>query len=374
MQEGRSDLGPTEPTEPSTVRPLPAEPERSSSPSRARIGWTCLALAFVSLVLVRDFMATVVLASWFAVVLWSWRDKLVKRWGRPAATASFLTVALLVAFLVPLGVLGVSIGIAIAGWAQAGIEAARSGNFNAIIDFLLGREKGGAAAGGGRLTDLVREAARTLPSVLAGVGAVLGGLADFIVKTFLFIVGVYSFLVYGRQIRRFTEQVSPFSAAQTRRFMDIYGQTGRGMLVGVFLVMLMHGVIAGIGYLVIGIPRALELGGLTAIASLVPAIGTGIVWLPITVVMAITGQVGRAIATFVLGLAIGTIDNVMRPWLSRLGEVPLPTFALFVAMFGGVAALGPSGLLLGPLLLAFAKTAAELYMEQKASETKRHGA
>jgi predicted PurR-regulated permease PerM len=362
MHEGHSDLGPTEP---SAVRPLPTDPQISAASAQARVGWTCLALGVLSLVVVRDFVATVVLASWFAIVLWSWREKLVGHWNRPGLVSTLLTAALLFAFLVPLGILGASIGIALVGWSQAGLDALKSGNFNTVIDFVLGRDSGAPGSANQRISDLIREGAHSLPQVLVGVGAVLGVVTDFIVKVLLFVVGVYSFLVHGRRILRFIDRVSPFSESQTQKLIQVYAQTGKGMLVGVFLVMLVHGVIAGIGYLIIGIPRALELGGLTAVASLVPAIGTGIVWIPITLAMAVTGQVSRAIATLVLGLAIGGVDNLVRPWLSKLGEVPLNTFPLFVAIFGGVAALGPSGLLLGPLVLALAKATAELYMAQK---------
>jgi predicted PurR-regulated permease PerM len=142
-------------------------------------------------------------------------------------------------------------------------------------------------------------------------------------------------------------------------------------LVGVLLVVIIHGIVATIGYSIVGIGRAFELGALTAAAGLVPAIGTGLVWVPLAIVLLATGHVGQAIGVTVVGLIVGSADNLLRPWLSKLGNVPLPTLPLFVAFFGGITTLGPSGLLLGPLLFALAKATIEIWVGETHVESAR---
>jgi predicted PurR-regulated permease PerM len=137
-------------------------------------------------------------------------------------------------------------------------------------------------------------------------------------------------------------------------------------LIGVFLVVVLHGIVATIGYFIVGLGRAIELGALTAAAGLIPAIGTGLVWVPLALVLLATGHVGQAIGVTIVGVIVGLVDNLFRPWLSKLGRVPLPTVPLFIAFFGGVTTFGPSGLLLGPLLFAWGKTAIDLYVSEKA--------
>jgi predicted PurR-regulated permease PerM len=123
--------------------------------------------------------------------------------------------------------------------------------------------------------------------------------------------------------------------------------------------------VATAGYAIVGIGHPFELGAMTAMAGLLPAIGTGLVWVPLAAVLALAGHVGQGLGVVVVGIIVGSVDNVMRPWLSRLGRVPLPTLVLFVAFFSGLAAFGAAGVLLGPLLFAWGKGAAELYAEAR---------
>ena len=64
---------------------------------------------------------------------------------------------------------------------------------------------------------------------------------------------------------------------------------------------------------------------------------------------------GRWVAAIILGaigvLVIGTVDNLLRPMFSRYGQLKLPTFVLFLAIFGGIALYGAAGIILGPLLV-----------------------
>jgi predicted PurR-regulated permease PerM len=151
--------------------------------------------------------------------------------------------------------------------------------------------------------------------------------------------------------------------------MTTYADTGRGILVGVFAVVILHGIVASIGYAIIGIARAVELGALTAVAGMVPAVGTALVWVPLAIALAVTGHVQQAIFVVVVGLIVGSVDNLLRPWLSRLGRVPLATLPMFVAFFGGISTFGPSGILLGPLLFAWAKQAVDLYGRTSSGST-----
>jgi predicted PurR-regulated permease PerM len=81
-------------------------------------------------------------------------------------------------------------------------------------------------------------------------------------------------------------------------------------------------------------------------------VGTAIVWMPVAVGLALTGQLVRAGILLALGLGvIATVDNVLRPWLARLGRLQLPALVVFIAMMGGWRLIGGWGLILGPLLI-----------------------
>ena len=197
--------------------------------------------------------------------------------------------------------------------------------------------------------------------MLAGVSKAFQVVSEAVVEMFLFVLFVYGLFANGRRTHAWIVRVTPFDPQATSALMRAYVETGRGILVGVFLIVIIHGIVSTIGYALVGVPHALELGGLTALAGVVPGLGTGLVWVPLALVLALTGHVGQAGLVLVVGVVVGSADNVLRPWLSKLGEVPLPTLPLFVAFFGGIAVFGASGLLLGPLLFAMGKRALELY-------------
>ena len=143
-----------------------------------------------------------------------------------------------------------------------------------------------------------------------------------------------------------------FALADVRRLAGAFHETGRGLLVGVGLTGLVQGVVATITYVALSIPSALVLGILTTVASLLPSVGTALVWIPVAGGLAFSGRyVAAGILTAVGVLVIGTVDNVMRPVFSRFGRLNLPTYVLFLAIFGGLAFFGAAGLLLGPLLV-----------------------
>src|SRR5690606_329221 len=110
---------------------------------------------------------------------------------------------------------------------------------------------------------------------------------------------------------------------------------------------------------------ALALGMLTLIFSVVPAIGTALVWVPVAAGLFLTGQEAGAIVLLVIGVAvIGTIDNIARPYLARRGKLLLPTYVVLLALFGGVERMGAWGLMLGPLIVRLVKEAVVIRTER----------
>ncbi|CAF3149604.1 unnamed protein product, partial [Rotaria sp. Silwood2] len=127
----------------------------------------------------------------------------------------------------------------------------------------------------------------------------------------------------------------------------------RGLLIGVCLTCAVQGLVAAIAYLCLKIPRWYALGVLTGICSLIPILGTAIVWIPITIGLFIQQSYVKAIITIIVGaFGIASIDNLLRPVFSKL--------ELF----------GPRGALLGPLIVQLATEAIILITEDEDEQTK----
>jgi predicted PurR-regulated permease PerM len=134
-----------------------------------------------------------------------------------------------------------------------------------------------------------------------------------------------------------------------------------GILRGMFLTSLVQGLVASVGYLIIGVPAVALLGFLTALAGLIPSVGTSIVWLPLAGVYFLQDSFSKGI--FLLawgGIIVGLVDNFLRPYFMK-GNADLPFLAMFFAILGGVQVWGFKGLVLGPLLMAIAPVLLHAY-------------
>lgn len=214
-----------------------------------------------------------------------------------------------------------------------------------------------------RLADQMGEAATTISGRLASFATVVAG-ATFasLLAMFFLIISMYFVLLNWTQLTRRAELVLPLNPRDTRALFDEFRRVGRSVLLGTVLTGLAQGVLAGIGYYVTRVPEAAFLGALTAVASLLPAVGTLFVWVPAGIYLLLTGHGGLAVAQLIYGAAVvvGVSDYVLRPMLVG-GRSEAPPLLTFIALFGGLEAFGLVGLIFGPVLMALALALLRLY-------------
>ncbi len=195
---------------------------------------------------------------------------------------------------------------------------------------------------------------------------VAGAAATALVGLFIYFAGAYALLVDAPAVWSWLQAHSPFSPKHLERYAAAFQETGRGLLVGVGLTSAAQGVTATIIYFSLGVPRAWILGPITGLASIVPFVGTGIVWVPIAVGLFLTEHPVKGAILVALGVGvIGVIDNLLRPVFARLGALNLPMFVLFVSVFGGLATFGTWGALAGPLLVRLAMEALAIERDER---------
>jgi predicted PurR-regulated permease PerM len=124
------------------------------------------------------------------------------------------------------------------------------------------------------------------------------------------------------------------------------------LLVGVGLTSATQGVVATLIYSSLGVPRWWVLGPITGLASIIPVFGSALVWVPIAAGLFLGGHAVKGAVLVVVGSAvISTADNLLQPFYARLGSLKMPTYLLFVTLFGGLIAFGTWGAILGPLIV-----------------------
>jgi predicted PurR-regulated permease PerM len=163
------------------------------------------------------------------------------------------------------------------------------------------------------------------------------------------------------------QETFPLRPDYTRALFSEFRRVGRTTLMGTIVTGIAQGLLATIGYWIAGVPEPIFFGAATAVASLVPAIGTMLVWVPAGVVLIVMGHPGRGIFELVWGsvFVVALSDYVIRPRLVG-GESEVPSLVTFAALFGGVEVFGLKGLIVGPVLMSLAIAVLRLY----ASETR----
>ncbi len=143
---------------------------------------------------------------------------------------------------------------------------------------------------------------------------------------------------------------------QARHYCAEIRATTTAVTVGTIFTCLVQGATAGVGYFAAGLPAPVLCGALTALAALVPVVGTGCIWAPLAAVVALNGAYFKAalLATWCLVL-VGLADNAIRPLaIGAKSNIPVP--AIVLGAIGGLFALGMLGLILGPVLFALLGT------------------
>jgi predicted PurR-regulated permease PerM len=162
----------------------------------------------------------------------------------------------------------------------------------------------------------------------------------------------------------------PLRPDYTAELFAEFRRVGRTTLLGTVLTGLAQGVLGGIGFWITGLPDPIFFGAATAVASLLPAVGTMLVWIPAGIALIASGSPGRGVLELCWGfmIVVGVSDYVIRPRLVA-GEAEVPALVTFTALFGGVEVLGLKGLIVGPVLMSVALAVLRSYAEEA---RKRH--
>lgn len=229
---------------------------------------------------------------------------------------------------------------------------------------------GGATARVGITPDGLMSRARDLAEEAASAAArqgeyLLGALTSALLASFFAVLTMHSILRNWERMTLHVEASLPLRPAYTRALFDELRRVGRSTLMGTVVTGLVQGLLATVGYWIAGIPEPLFFGAATAVASLVPAVGTLLVWVPAGIVLLLTGHLATGIFELAWGglLVVALSDYFIRPRLVG-GESELPSLVMFAALFGGVEVLGLKGLIVGPVLMSLAVAVLRLYARE----------
>ena len=361
--------------------PTPGEPpvgdalaatSTSTSPSPARTQ----RLALVVVVLI-SFAA----AAWVASALWAglllglltaftiepWHRRLLARFPRrPGLVAGFaITVVAVVCSAILTG-LSVILTRELLDAVAAAQERVRGFSFADVLSPGITRRLGAMgvtpALISDRLANLVDQATAAASRVVsAAVGSTLSILGGALIA----LITAYYTLKDSVPIERRLAETLPLRPATTHELLDDFRKVGRGTLIGSVFAALIQGAFAAVGYLVAGVSRAALFGVITAVASFIPVLGTMLVWIPIGIVLLMSGRIAAGIFELVWGVLITTtlVDYVIRPVVVGRGSRSHPLVFL-IGVIGGLEALGGVGVFAGPIVMAFFVSVLRIYRRE----------
>lgn len=174
---------------------------------------------------------------------------------------------------------------------------------------------------------------------------------------------------YGTRIK----SAIPLDPDLRDRLLDDFVTVVRATMKGSIVVAVIQGILGGMIFWFLGIEGALLWGLLMGVFSLVPAVGTGIVWVPVAVYLLATGSVWEGgVLAFCGFFIIGMVDNLLRPILVGK-DTKLPDFVVLISTLAGLKLFGISGFIIGPIIAALFvsvwRTFTELRLQQQGVET-----
>ena len=176
--------------------------------------------------------------------------------------------------------------------------------------------------------------------------------ANFLVSLFVMLYLLFFLLRDGEALARRIRNAVPLRADQQRHLAERFSTVIRATVKGNLVVALVQGALGGLILALLGVRAPVLWGTLMALLSLLPAVGTAIVWLPVAIFFLATGEVVRGVILILFGvLVIGLVDNILRPVLVGK-DTRMPDYVVLISTLGGIAVFGLNGFVLGPVIAA----------------------
>ena len=190
-------------------------------------------------------------------------------------------------------------------------------------------------------------------SILPRVGQIImEGASSLAVNLFVMIFVLYFMLIGGKKMEAYVNDILPFNEANTQEVIREINMIVRSNAIGIPLLAIIQGGVAMIGYLIFGAPNILLLGFLTCFATIIPMVGTALVWFPVAAYLAISGDWFHAIGLAAYGaIVVSQSDNLIRFILQKKMADTHPLITIFGVVIG-LPLFGFMGVIFGPLLLS----------------------
>ncbi|WP_321334921.1 AI-2E family transporter [uncultured Bacteroides sp.] len=200
---------------------------------------------------------------------------------------------------------------------------------------------------------LVKDNLTSIINFLPKVGQIfMASLGSFGMNLFILVFVLFFMLIGGDKMEKYTYSLLPFSDGNKQYVLKKINLIVKSNALGIPLLALIQGGVATVGYLIFGVPNPFFFGAITCFTTVIPMVGTALVWLPLSVYLALLGDWAQAIGLIAYAIIIVTnVDNLIRFMLQKRMANTHPLITVFGVLIG-LSLFGFLGIIFGPLLLS----------------------
>lgn len=320
-----------------------------------------LLLAYAVYRIFEPFLVPLGWATVLVVVFHPWHARFEQLWGATRA-ALFSTLAITLILVVPVVLLlavFVAEGVAAVNTLRENVAAGEFTWFASARAWLHARIPATEQLD---LAQLLREGAERVATFFASrAGGVLRNIVLFFFDLFVMLFALFFLFRDRKAILDAVRRLLPFEEARCGQLFEQAHELIQTSVTSSFIIAILQGFLGGVTFALLGINGAIFWGVTMAFFALIPLLGTGIVIAPAALWLLLSGQVTHGIVLAAVGFGvIGMVDNFLRPILVS-GRTQMSALVLFISVMGGIGAFGMLGLVMGPIVVATAKSLLDVY-------------
>ena len=325
-------------------------------------------ISAIFLSMIRHFLMAIFLGGIFSALVHPLYNRFYKWLGRRRVLASLLTLLFIVfIILIPLSILlgiitaqAISVGQSIKPWIEKQLSepSTFSGYLEAIpfIDHIEPYKEPILQKAG----ELIGKISNFL---INSISSAAMGTVNFIFMGFILLYTMFYFLMEGDRLLSKILYYLPLKDYDEQRMLDKFTSVARATIKGTVIIGIIQGSLAGIAFAVVGINGAVFWGTIMTVLSVIPAVGSGLVWFPASFILLLGGNYFKAVGLMLFcGVLVGSLDNILRPRLVGR-DIKMHDLMILFGTLGGLAMFGLLGFIIGPIVAALFITLWEIYGE-----------
>jgi len=197
--------------------------------------------------------------------------------------------------------------------------------------------------------------------IAGGLSSATFGTVYFVFLSFVFLYTMYFLQMDGDKLMKKILYYLPLNSADESLMLEKFTSVTRATLKGTLLIGILQGGLAGTAFAIAGIENAAFWGTVMAVLSIIPSVGSAIIWIPAAIILMVQSSVAGGIGLIIFcGLVVGSLDNLLRPVLVGK-DTKMHELMIFFGTLGGIMTFGITGIFIGPLIASLFITIWELY-------------